>query len=205
MDAFKTFDFQDGRKLELYYDEAPMNPREWDNIGTMAFFHKNYDIGDKDHGLDTADFGGWEEMAKWIVEKMDGAIVLPVRMYDHSGIGFAMGTDAMRYPFNCKWDSMMVGFMYVTKAKLIEEFGDDSDESKAKATKCMQGELEVYNQYHDGDVYGFVLRDKPCEHCDDETGDELDSCWGFFGHDPMENGIAEYLSEADRKELETLV
>lgn len=205
MDAFKTFDFADGRKLELHYDPDPMNPRtECDNLGTMAFFHSRYDLGDKDHGIDHTDFGGWDEMAKWIVEKMDGAIVLPVRMYDHSGIGFAMGSDSMRYPFNCPWDSGQVGFMFVTKAKLIEEYGDDSDESVAKATKCMQAELDVYNQYHGGDVYGFILRDKPCETCNGE-GEETESCWGFFGDDPMTNGIADHLSEVDRQELAVMV
>ena len=204
MEAFKTFDFADGRKLELHVDTDPMNPREWNNMGTMAFFHSRYDLGDKDHGIDHTDFGDWDEMAKWIVEKMDGAIVLPVRMYDHSGIGFAMGMDSLRYPFQCPWDSGQVGFMFVTKAKLIEEYGDDSDESVAKATECMQAELEVYNQYHSGDVYGFILRDKPCGKCNGE-GEEINSCWGFFGDDPMTSGIADHLSEVDRKELATLV
>jgi len=205
MDPIETYEFKDGRKLELHHDQDPMNPREWDNMGTMAFFHNRYELGDKDHGIDHTDFGGWEEMAKWIVEKMDGVIVLPVRMYDHSGIAFAMGMDSLRYPFQCPWDSGQVGFIFVTKAKLIEEYGDDSDESKAKAMKCLEGELEAYNQYHGGAVYGFILRDKPCEHCDDETGDELDSCWGFFGHDPIENGIADHLDEKYRDELVALV
>ncbi len=205
MDAFKTFDFADGRKLELHYDQTPMNPRDYDNMGTMAFFHDRYDIGDEDHGIDHTEFGGWEEMAKWIVEKMDGAIVLPVRMYDHSGIGFAMGMESLRYPFQCPWDSGQVGFVFVTKAKLVEEYGDDSEESREKAMKCLEAELEIYNQYHAGDVYGFILRAKPCEHCDDETGDVLDSCWGFWGSDPMENGIAGHLSDEVRAELATLV
>jgi hypothetical protein len=52
MDAFKTFTFTDGRKLELHHDESPESPREWDNMGTMAFFHQRYDLGDKDHGAD---------------------------------------------------------------------------------------------------------------------------------------------------------
>lgn len=204
MAAFKIFLFADGRKLELHQDTDPINPRDWDNMGTMAFFHSNYDLGDHGHGLDTKDFGGWDEMAKHIVEEMDGAIVLPVRMYDHSGIGFAMGEDCLRYPFNCPWDSGQVGFVFVTKAKLIEEYGSDNDEAVAKATKCMQGELEVYNQYHAGDVCGFILRDKPCKECDG-VGNETDSCWGFYGDDPIENGIADHLKEADCKELKALV
>lgn len=204
MTPIKTFDFADGRKLELHCDPDPTNPREWDNMGTMAFFHSRYEIGDKDHGIDHAEFGGWDEMAKHIVEQMDGAIVLPVRMYDHSGIAFAMGLDSLRYPFQDQWDSGQVGFVFVTKTELIDEYGDDSEESKALALKCMQGEMEVYNQYHAGDVYGFILRDPPCETCDGE-GKEADSCWGFFGDNPIENGIADHIDETLREELATLV
>ncbi len=201
MDPLSKYKFSDGCTLEIIPDQDPENPRNWDNMGTMAFFHTRHILGDKDHGIDHDDFGGWNEMAQWIEEKMDGAIVLPVRMYDHSGIAFAMGLDSLRYPFQCPWDSGMVGFMFVTKAKLIEEYGDDSDKSKAKALACMQGELKVYNQYHAGDIYGFILRDKPCEHCDDETGDHLDSCWGFYGYDPLENGMVDHLDEKYRDAL----
>lgn len=201
MDApFKIFTFVDGRSLELYHDETPESPREWDNLGTMAFFHNRYELGDKDHGIDHTDFGSWDEMAEYIVKEMDGAIVLPVRMYDHSGIGFAMGLDSLRYPFNCPWDSGQVGFVFVTKAKLIEEYGSDDDDAKAKAMKCLEGELETYNQYHAGDICGFILRDKPCETCDG-PGEAGDSCWGFYGDNPLENGIVEHLDEQYREEL----
>lgn len=203
MDPFKIFTFQDGRKLELHHDESPENPRQMDNMGVLALFHNRYDIGDEGHGLDPKHFDGWNAMGEHIVKELGGSIVLPVRMYDHSGIGFAMGEEAERYPFNCPWDSMQVGFMFVTTEKLIKEYGDDSADSKDKAIRCMQAELEVYNQYHAGDVCGFILRDKPCEHCDGE-GEVVDSCWGFWGTDPMTNGIAENLDESLRVELETL-
>ena len=170
----------------------------------MAFFHKEYDLGDKDHGIDHNACGGWDEMTKWIVEKMDGVIVLPVRMYDHSGISFAMGLDSLRYPFQCPWDSGMVGFMFVTKAKLIEEYGDNSENSQKKAMKCLQAELEVYNQYHAGDVYGYIFREKPCEACGG-PGEEKDSCWGFYGSDPTKNGMSDNLDEKHREELKALV
>ena len=32
-------------KIEL--DTEPINPREWDNLGTMYCFHRNYILGDK--------------------------------------------------------------------------------------------------------------------------------------------------------------
>jgi len=199
-----TFTFKDGRKLEIHSDDDPMNPRtEFDNLSTMAFFHKRYNLGDQDHGIDHTEFGGWNEMGEYIVRKLNGVLCYPVRMYDHSGIGFSADFDGrgFGYPYNCPWDSGLVGFMFVTKAKLIKEYGDDSDESKAKAIKVMASELETYNQYHAGDVCGFILRDKPCEHCDVEAGDEIDSCWGFWGSDVKENGILDHLDDQYRDEI----
>lgn len=200
----KTIKFSDGQAVEIHSDEDPQNPRDWDNLSVMAFFHDRYNIGDKDHGIDHKDFCGWEEMREWIERKMDGAIIVPVRMYDHSGIAFAMPEPLVRgqvmpslgpegnysYPFTCPWDSGQVGFMYVTRAKLIEEYGNDGEEARQKALNCMKGELEVYNQYVGNDVWGYIFRDKPCETCGGE-GEETDSCWGFFGDDPLENGMSD--------------
>ena len=205
MDAFKTFKFTDGRKLEIHHDPDPMNPREGDNVGTMVCFHGRYELGDKDHGIDHTDFRGWDEMEAWIIEQMDGAIVLPLYLYDHSGLRIKVGSfNGLLPQGHAEFDSRQVGFIFVTNAKVKDEYGDDP-KAMERAEAYLRNEVAVYDQYLCGDVYGFVLRDKPCEHCDDETGDELDSCWGLYGSDPLENGIAGYLSDADQKELATLV
>lgn len=200
----KKITFTDGKKLEIHSDDDPMDPRtEFDNLWTFAFFHNRYNLGDKDHGLNADDFCGWEEMEEWIMRKMDGAMVVPVRMYDHSGIGFAIPPEAFRYPYTCQWDSGQVGFAFVTNAKMQEEYkGIDPEDAKQRALNCLRGEIETYNQYHAGDVWGFILRDKPCEHCDDEEGDHLDSCWGFWGSDIETNGILDHLDEQYRTEIQ---
>lgn len=199
MEIVKSFAFKDGHKLEIHHDESAESPRQWDNMGVMALFHPDYDLGDKGHGLKTDDFAGWAEMSEWIARKMDGAIILPVRMYDHSGIRFAVGEDCHRYPFNCPWDSMQVGFIYVTKAKLIEEYGSDDDDARTKGLKCLKAEIEVYNQFSSGDVYGFILKDS--------EGVIDGSCWGFFGDfdNPIENGIADHLDSKYQSELVEMV
>ena len=43
-------------------------------------------------------------------------VVLPVYMYDHSGI--TINTTG----FSCPWDSGMVGIIYVSKEKIREKF-----------------------------------------------------------------------------------
>ena len=49
-------------------------------------------------------------------------------------------------------------------------------------------EVDSYNQYLSGDVYGFNVTHK-------ESGEELSSCYGFFGIDHIENGIFDYVSQ----------
>lgn len=63
----------------------------------------------------------------------------------------------------------------------------------------MDNEVEVYDQYLRGDVYGFKLTKKVveqeiCPHCGEvireyEDEEEVDSCWGFYGDCLEENGI----------------
>lgn len=43
------------------------------------------------------------------------------------------------------------------------------------AEKYLKSEVETYDQYLTGDVYGYVIEDK--------EGEELDSCWGFYGEE----------------------
>ena len=38
----------------------------------------------------------------------------------------------------------------------------------------MESEVKQYSQYLEGDVYGFAI--------EDPDGNDMDSCWGFYGH-----------------------
>lgn len=41
----------------------------------------------------------------------------------------------------------------------------------------MQGEVDVYDQYLTGEVYGVITEEYNAE---DDDWEEKDSCWGFF-------------------------
>ena len=43
------------------------------------------------------------------------------------------------------------------------------------ARKCLQSEVNEFDQYLAGDVWGYVIAD--------DDGNQIDSCWGFFGHE----------------------
>ena len=167
----------ENQRVEIYIDEYPSDPREWDNLGTMAFFHRRYNLGDK-HG-----FNEPEDLHEFMNENK--MVYLPVYMYDHSGIG--LSTDNSRYPFNCPWDSGMLGYIYVTYEQVREEFGwkNLTKERIQKIRSHLQNELDVYSQYLEGRAYGYHLICKDC-------GEELDTCWGFYGENWKGNGLLDY-------------
>lgn len=129
-------------------------------------------------------------------------ITLPLYLYDHSGITISTS------PFSCPWDSGQVGIIYITKKKIVEEYGWKKlgKNKRKKIIEYLVNEVECYDQYLTGDVYGFRAIEL------DEDGDELeelDSCWGYFGRDWKENGLlAEAQSAIDyrikQKEDETI-
>lgn len=168
--------------LEIYYDSSPMDPREWDNLGTMVCLHGRYSLGDF-HSYRVTDYSSWEEVREAIEKDHDIAVILPIYLYDHSGISLSTT------PFNCPWDSGQVGWMFVTKQKLREEYGVKrvSKKLKEKAEKVLQGELENYSDYVNGEVYGYIIKDK--------SGEIVDSCWGYYGTNFQQNGIASAVGE----------
>lgn len=161
--------FQVGRfKVELVQDEGPPDPREDDNLGTMLCMHKRYDLGDK-HNCKASDFGGWSDAEKFLRKEKGAVVVLPLYLYDHSGITISTK------PFSCPWDSGQVGLISATREAVLENFLVKKLSKKilARATECLQSEVETYDQFLRGDVYGFVISGPDDEH--------LDSCWGCYG------------------------
>lgn len=178
-------------QIEIIQDSDPESPREWDNLGTMVCFHRNYDLGDK-HDYNHNDYNGWKEMKESIIRNENVGVILPLYLYDHSGI--TMNTTG----FSCGWDSGQVGFIFVSKEKIREEFGVKYVTKKVieKVEKLLVGEVETYDQYLTGDIYGYRITDT-------ETDEELDSCWGFYGSDyclEEAKRIVQYYIEKDKPE-----
>ena len=118
------------------------------------------------------------------VEKV--AILLPLYLYDHSGI-------TMRcHSFACPWDSGQVGWIYAPLEKVRKEYSCKAVTAKirAKVITALESEVSTYDEYITGQVYGFII-EAPTQ---DENGESLDSCWGFYG---LEYVIEEAKGSAD--------
>lgn len=166
-------------RIDIFQDEDPDNPREWDNMGTFISWHRRYALGDEDRSR----CGSVEEATADIPK---GSVVLPVYIYDHGDIALSAG------PFHCPWDSGQVGVIYVSPDRIRQEYGCKRITAKIrdKVRKVLEAEVNVQNDYVRGNVYGYVVTHEP-------TDTEVGSCWGYYGH-PRESGlIAEAESEAD--------
>ena len=99
-------------------------------------------------------------------------VSLPLWLYDHGGITISCGDRV--YPYNDRWDSGLVGWIIYAKQ------AEDGEDWREKAFARMRAEVEEYDHYLTGEVYGFTLY---------ENGEETDSCWDFYGDDLTQNGI----------------
>ena len=188
---------KDDEVLEIVQEDSPESPREWDNVGTMACFHPDYTLGDKQDEISKDDYTSWDHMEAELNKRAE--IVIRLRLYDHSGVSISASTG---HPYSCQWDSMTVGFIYVTAEELRKNYVCKRITKKilAKARAMMLSEIKTYNQYLTGDVWGFrKYTIKTCENCLHEEEEEVDSCYGFYGTDFKENGLLEH---AEIKKLE---
>jgi hypothetical protein len=170
---------KNGAVLKIYQDQDCPSPREGDNLGTMVCGHRCYRLGDEE-AKNTELYSSWEEWREKELGK--DVIALPLYLYDHSGL--AMSTRGDIYPFNDPWDAGQVGWIYVTLKKVRDWFGVKKVTKKlrARVLEILVAEVEEYSRWLKGDVYGYVL--------EDAEGNKIDSCWGFFGTDWKENGMA---------------
>lgn len=155
--------------LEIHYDECNESPREWDNLGTMACFHSRYSLGD-DHKYDMEYITRLENNPKYIS--------LPLYIYDHGGV--TMNTTG----YSCPWDSGKVGIIFVSKEQVRKEYGwKRITKAREKTIEgYLAGEVSTYDEYLIGNVYGFISY---------KDGEEVDSCWGFYGDEHEKSGLLE--------------
>lgn len=164
---------ESGYTVKIYPDFDPQNPRkDYDPLGTMVHWHRRYDLGDRklnEQEEKALRRGGFKLLERYLRITQGAVCVLPLSLLDHSGLHMWVG-GGPHWSDSAGWDSGTVGFIYVTKDQL-EKFGTPAD----KAEQQLNAEVETYDQYLRGDVYGYVI--------EDEDGEHVDSCWGFYGSD----------------------
>lgn len=194
-----------GCTIRIESDDDPLNPRkDYDNAGTMACWHRRYDLGDEQPSEDAGDYlialaqqvvsSNYPEAL--LLKNRDAIlakhyVILPLYLYDHSGITMRTG------PFSCPWDSGRVGFIYCTLDKARENWmlmnkegwdhivypeGNCPDHAKGSnlvgktLRQCTEIVLNGEVQTYDDFLTGGVAGYV----AEDPDGEEISSCWGFF-------------------------
>lgn len=212
--------------ISIEKDNDPSNPRtEWDNMGTICIPHNRYELSDKDTPTDLDELrkeilgieyvkekyndivestqrynnatGASMKAISWAkflknykeydeISTFEGAIV-PIRLYIHSDITISV----------CEKESAD-GFAYVPKETILKEYGGKilTKQLKEKVKTMLVGEIKTFDQYLQGDVFGYYIKrlsktDFPTwEDMEDEQvkdlGETIESCWGFYYEDEEE-------------------
>jgi len=138
---------------EYFYEvveaEWVENPRQYADASYFYMSHRNYDFGDN-ISLDTSDCSSWEDVKEIIEKEYNVFAILPVYMYDHSGI--TINTTG----YSCGWDSGQIGWIWMTKEQAME-YGY---KTKKEAELFLETEIATLDKYLTGDVYEIRMRSK---------------------------------------------
>ena len=127
---------------------------------------------------------------KTLIEDMKGMVILPLYLYDHSGITMNTGG------FSCQWDSGQVGWIYADYDMVKKEYDDVTPETIARAESLLQSEVKEYDFYLTGQCYGYKLY---------EGEAQKDSCWGFLGDiNDVTKHIQDYLPSECKNIVDSL-
>lgn len=176
------------REWELLENDHWLTGQDWYVSSSYPANLKGKDV--PDWFLDAALSALRMEELQELVQKMGDMVILPLYLYDHSGI--TMNTAG----FSCPWDSGQVGWIYADKEAIRKEYGEVTPESLEKAEKLLEGEVKDYDYYLTGQCYGFQLF---------KGDEEIDSCWGFLGDiRDVQDDVKGYLPAECEDIVETL-
>jgi hypothetical protein len=146
-------------RVTIYYDQDSGNPfEEWDNLGTfLSWDNRGGTFDSPDEDFTVIGYG----------------IVLPIFQFTHGGqvgIEYRDNLDDANAVIFVSWD------------KLKSEGITDKDQAIA----TLKSEVETYQQWYNGDVYGYTVETgHECGECGHMNFKEVDACWGFYGGVPV--------------------
>jgi len=214
----QTIDYK-GYKIEVSYDCDPLNPREeFDNLGTIAYKHSRYTIGEEEIS----------DPIDWLLNKLDKKMAstmgydnetlhslenlffkqfggFKLYLMDHSGLTLSTSPFGGIYGH---FDSGQVGYIYCSLPDAIENWNLPKNSTWSTlvdnwfnkgqkitlldiAKRILQCEIDDQAAYLSGEVYTVSI-------IDPDTDEASDRCGGYFGDPEKSGAIEEAKAQIDR-------
>lgn len=124
-----------------------------------ALHHKEMDLGQYEYSLDQYAFDNWEEYKYGLEDVYEPAFISPVYMWQ------AYETGEVKFstkPFKQEFDSMQVGFAYVTLDEIEEICENDNLKfvSDIYLQSILEKELAAYEMFMNGTLYTIEVNDE---------------------------------------------
>ena len=127
------------------------------------------------------------------------AVIRPVWFYEHGGITITCGDRVNQ--FSDSFDSGLFGWIVIDKDTVTRNLsnGNPDFDWEAIAVGRIEAEVDVYDQYLQGEVYRYALYSGPMSNADADTTDEdmwhdEDTVCGFYGNDVATNGMIDSMN-----------
>jgi hypothetical protein len=163
-----------GLTINIYQDEDAQSPEEWGNDDLfLSYDCRRVGAGRKGYARDGADRLG--DYHVYALDVNDGPYTM-----------LTLGDALAPRDEDDDTDDNHKGYVYVSRAEWADEDA---------ARKAALSLVEEWNTYLSGDVYGYTL--------EDEDGNYLDGCWGFYGMDAVKDeACSAAASHADKRDEE---
>ena len=175
--------------LTLDYDIDPMDPMEGDGQWRLVSFNRNsihYDKPDK--WARVVDAGRVIPANGGLMTKQRVGLFFFLDYYEHGLGAYSIHGGGVQ----CQWDTSKYGGVLVWE----EKPSNMGAKTLADRRKDAEGFLETYNNWMNGQVYGFKIDVADHEEATEDAAD--DSCWGFYEADYMSMEIAANFKAGDR-------
>jgi hypothetical protein len=184
MEAIETIE-KDGWTVRVYQDVDAMSPDDWDNLATFSHT-TDYSFGESLGRRSYDDRRDGAYVRALAIFGDDVAGVLPVRIDEHGPQVSVYETS----PDNAN------GVLYTTHKRVTELCGDQPEyHARGWVEEALRGELAVWRQYLEGDVWGYSV--------EGPSGEQGDSLWGMYGLDYATKEAGEALDDAIVEEAKT--
>jgi len=186
--------------VKVENDDWAESPREWDNLWNILTWTSRYESIDSNQYRDLEEFlldnltekqmdnlykgnPSTQEFFERIQKRFYnlGYLVEPISKFEHGQVSYSVGVSQ-------GWDVGVVGLAMVNINDIKKEYGSSvlSKGLKEKIYSVLNGELDTYNLWANGEVYSVSLVDFEDNY--------LDSLWGMLGYDSEENMVKEYIN-----------